>query len=319
MVEISSVGILNEYFVDRTNERVKGFFLEPIESEVSLDNIIKGFDEQFKHNVDRVTARIFLTNKLLPYLRDNLKSHLEAIVPLDGEFKELSLIYLGKNVPSRYEKKGITYQEIKMADEINSTDRVVDYDTSILKVTSKNFSVNIEDTLSIKDEERLVAIYKKSFSDTYLFEMNLENVQKLTRNKNNIKAIARNNNEIVSIGVGEFKEFKVDNKNFKLVELSDAATDTDYMNNGLYTATCALLMKKFYKRKIDLIYGEARAAHKGVNIACKTSGRNLYGMLHKHCKIGGPKTINETGPYENLNVWAITFNSLSRICNGGRK
>ena len=315
--QISSVGMLNEYFIDENNDRVKGFFSEPILSKEILEDKLKDFDSKFSHNVSRVTARFLINKDLLETSRINMNNHIEAIIPLEGKFDNLSLVYIGRNNPDRYEDKETILEESIMAREISSKHKPMNYHSAIDRVKKQGYNVSIENSLSIADEERLVLVYNAAFDNKYLFDMNLENVQKLTRNKNNIKAIARNpNNVIVSIGIAEYTETNVNDISFRFAELSDAATHPDYGSKGIYTGTCAMLMLELARKNIDLVYGEARACHNWVNIACKTSGRNHYGMLHKHCKIGGVQTIHEKGPYENLNVWAIGSVSLNNLING---
>jgi hypothetical protein len=51
MTEVSSIGIINEYFVDKNNDRVKGFFLDIVDSKSSLEFKVKEFDEQLKYKM----------------------------------------------------------------------------------------------------------------------------------------------------------------------------------------------------------------------------------------------------------------------------
>ncbi len=312
MTEASSIGKIGEPFVDTSNNRVKWFSLDPVKHKRTLDAIVFNFDSLFtKHGVSRVTARFFVANNLL----DDITRYNEAFIPLDGDFNGFSLVYLGKNSQDRYEPEELVLREIARAREIEKGTTILPYNEAIARVREAGFRINTQEEFSEEELSNIADLYNNAFKGSYLFELNSANVRTLVCSPSNIKVVVKNDDRIVSIGVAELTTVEVVGKEFKFSELSDAATYPEYGKIGLYTGTCAMLMKELAVRNVNLVYGEARAAHHGVNVACRRSGRKYHGLLNKHCKISGEKDIPEIGPYENLNVWAIGGQSLRRICS----
>ena len=313
MTEASSIGKVGEPYVDEANKRVKWLCTDPVLTSKDLENKLEIFNKSFGiDNTTRITARLFVKKNLL----GKIGEYVEATIPLDGRFSDFSLVYLGRNTKDRLDSHYLCAAELEVARLIYKYEKSVDYGQAVYSVTSKNGfdgrAARILDDINPLD---VVDLYKNVYNG-YTFDLNEDNVKKLLQNQSNVKAFILKDKKVVSIGVAELCEVSVGKKKFTFAELSDAATHKEYQNSGLYIATSSLLMKYLSSMNVDLVYGEARAAHIGVNIACRRSGRQFYGVLQKHCVISGHKDFNEKGPYENLNVWALSGNSLAENING---
>jgi len=305
----SSVGIIGRSYSDPGNERVK-FCTDLITDISTLNKRNKSFLKEFNDGISRVTGRFIIRDGLIARDIPNL----EARIPLDGEFDDFSLVYLGINSFTRMEDKFLIAAEVSMAKSIDDNIKTISYNNAIKRIKDKGFSVVSGNVLKDIDPNNIIELYNEAYKGSYTFDLTHENVTNLLNNPNNIKAVVVNSDgKVVSIGVAEVSKCSLSGRDFRFAELSDAATYDSYKRMGLYTATSSALMQRLAEEDIDLIYGEARACHKGVNLVCRRSGRNFYGLLNKHCKISGEKDINEFGPYENLNVWAVTGSKLKKI------
>ncbi len=309
--QASSIGIIGEPTFDERNERIKWFLTTPISSEQELEKELRKFKELIKEEgVNRVTARVFLEKKLSESAQ--IKEYKEAEITLNGKFNDFNLVYLGLNTKERKESRYLREAEVHAAKMIDREEKDTNYNESIERQIKKNIEIKVGNILDV-DVTNILELYKEAYKERYTFGLNHENISSLLNNKNNIKAIAVDRDKVVSIGVAEVCNVKVGNENFRFAELSDAATYNNYSKQGLYGATSSALMKELAEQEVDLVYGEARSAHIGVNIVCRRTGRRFSGLLQKHCKISGPKDFNEISDYENLNVWAIEKKSLKNL------
>ncbi len=322
---VGSIGALWPPGYDARNDRIKGFYLNTVSDwkqySALLDTL---FTLRDQHGASRITARCIVQNAT-----EIAQCGVEARIPLDGGWLGHSLVYFGQNTSARYAPEKNEPPEIAAQEDTVVRETMLrmpaELEKEVAKVRAKGFDVSVLGVSSTKDVTDITALYAEAYKD-YTIPLDEKHVHELVSNKNNLVGIVREGftGTIISIGIAERVYQHITGANlpegkmmFKFAELSDAATNPNpqYEKKGLYTTIALFLMEKLAQEEFDLVYGEARACRIAVNHACRRTGRTYTGRLLKHCKLDGKREIAEEGPFENLNVWAITHDKLQKFFN----
>lgn len=314
---VGSVGPMWPPEFDERNDRVKGFYPGVVHSYRELNPLLEEILELGeKHSAGRVTGRFIIRN-------GSGIDFGEAKIPLTGRWAGYRLLYFGRNSEERCNRYSLNDSSIKAEEEgivkeVSDFRKIVTLDSSRQRIESHGMKFGILKKPSEEEIRALVDLYAITY-ETFTIPLDYDGIAGLISDPNNLVGVIRelSTGRIVSIGMAEqHLEDIADNgrkRKLKFAELSEAATHPNYVQRGLYTAIGMHLLDQLAKKRFDLVYGEARACDRAVNKSCANMGRTFYGKLVKHCKISGDRDVPEEGPYENLNVWAITSDGLGRL------
>lgn len=326
MTEASRVGSVGPMWppeFDERNDRVKGFYPGVVGAWRELNPLLEELLEiGEKTGASRITGRFIV--------RDGSGIDFgEAKIPLTERWAGHRLLYFGKNKEERYaprmaEEPGIRTEEDELVGEAMKFGRKVTKETASVRLREQGMRFEVLERPSDEDIDALVGIYASTYQ-TFTIPLDREGVTGLVRDPLNLVGVIRqaSTGRIASVGIAETHLEMIQDGNrargFKFAELSEAATHPNYAKKGLYTAIGMHLLGRLAEGGFDLVYGEARACDYGVNKACINMGRVFSGRLLKHCRISGDREVPEEGPYENLNVWAITYDKLKELLDTKKK
>lgn len=269
----------------------------------------------------RVQHRALISNDLI---REGVKDgqiwidFVESIIPVNDQ---QSIIYLSKNAPSRQlhpSDNDKVQENLSVLEQISFRP----YQKTIELVKEKGYSVSIlnneERTGSMLDDtvRQLYALYER-------FGWNEEDIRELCNNPNNTIGIVRHKGKIVSAGIAERAELVIDGQTISMVEITEAATDAEHINRGLYAAvSCNLLLDLANGENVpDVVFGECNTLSKGVLIVAKAQGRvsaketmELFGIqrtgeLNQQVPINDPSGTRAS-EYNNLMPMSLTKEQL---------
>ncbi|MFB6144857.1 MAG: hypothetical protein ABEJ98_06100 [Candidatus Nanohaloarchaea archaeon] len=292
---------------DEDNDRVKGFQTKHIENPSllidSIDRLESIADEK---DAGRITCRFVVDNEVE---EPDLSGDIEVEIPLDGQWEGNKMIYYGEN----YGERQSPQRDLERAEEIIQRAVEKNYSQRIESVENKGYNLRVNPNPTDELVEQMQEVYNQSYSN-YPFDFKKDNIMDFFDNQ---IVIGEYEDQVVFSYVGEVAELPIETsegiRDFTMAELSDAATLENHGGEGLFVAGGQLLLEQLSEEEVDLVYGESRASSYPVNIGSSRMGRNFEGTVEKHCEIGGRSDFEEKGPYENLNVWAITSEGLESI------
>lgn len=291
---------------DEDNRRIKGFQTRVVSSpdifNESLDELERLMEENSQ--AERITCRFIVDNDIQLPDRDG---RIEAEIPLDGRWDGHNLIYYGRN----NERRTPPEDEVRVEDEYIDVALEREPQSELDRVRENGFDLEVDPEPTGGYIREMQELYNTVYSD-YPFDFTEENVMDFFDNH---VVLGWDDERLVSSYVGEVAEIPLDTgtarQEFAMAELSDAATYEEYGGEGLFVASGELLLEALKEEGVDLVYGEARASSVPVNVGSRKMGREYAGRLPKHCKIGGRTDYQESGEFENLNVWHITREGLN--------
>lgn len=293
----SSIGAIGKLAYDPNNDRVRGFFPEPVDVKAAMAEAEALAAE---HCASRVTLRFVVRENELPIIHD----YEEARIPIgNGEF----IVYCAKKTDGRmtFDIESRRTQDQLVIDGISSGARWrgrVPFLRAKLENEGYEFSVfRYGDALSERDISDLVNLYLRTFDGTYCFPINRESVQRFITSSDNIVAIARQSEtgQIVACYVGEMSEIR---PGFLIAEMSEAATLHEHRQNGLNTVLAHLLASELFQLGVDVVYAETRANSKGSTAAMFRIGGVYVGRLTQAVRMPEDRLAEISVPFESLNV-----------------
>lgn len=249
-------------------------------------------------HISRVSIRAVVDNSVL--LRDHhlVRKTLEAILPLRGTgdgFDTMSLIYLGANKVVRACNPAELARYKENVEKARQRKRLSLHEI-IQKIQEKGYELrelpHALRTSDINIQNQIKTLYTR-------FGWNSSEVTSLLTVPNNFIVIALLGQKIVSAVRGEVATLAIGNRNLRIAEITDAATDEAHQGKGLYTAVAAQLLRYLAERSIHIAYGECNGSEPGVlnaskalwrTFACETvESMNLKigGYLPQHVSIAG--------------------------------
>lgn len=307
---------------DAYAERVKGIYTGGIIStEEDLRMIVQTLvesaensDRENGNKITRISLRAIIDRSLLTKKgRDLIGPFVEALIPLDGThvaFKNSVLTYVGLNHATRQPLPEELKRYRKSADEYKGSERPI---YSVYERCSKQGldlvilpNLNREKILPADEIviDQVTQLYQR-------FGWDRNAVIAMLANPNNIVGAAMYQGQIVSAGIAEMVEIPVGKDNFRMAEITEAATLDGYGGNGLYTGVSCKLLEELYNRSkkqdilggtLDLVFGECNGNAPGVLKTARIQDRTFStdvadelgfpgsGILPQHVIIeGNPK------------------------------
>lgn len=284
-------------------ERIKGFYNRGVvDNEAELAEITNKLCD-YAHSPlrlgdpTRMSIRAVVTKSLLGHVKDQLGWVGEAVIDLKSTHPDLencAVVYFGHNKGSRmshcqdwdqaYANLDLALQRTpKKASFLISRVKLLGYEVEELPLQQRTTDAQILDQLS--------DLYRR-------FGWNRASVQDLLVNPNNWLAVARSGNEIVSAGIAERSVLSIGSTDFRLTELTEAATRSDHAGRGLYSAVSSVLLRHL-NGDVDLAYSESNGINQGVLNTARSQGRvfavedcirmalPFKGVLPQHVPIDG--------------------------------
>lgn len=261
-----------------------------------------------KSRLDRLSVRLFVQNDVWMKNLDYIEDMGDVVIPLlntSKEFNDVSILYLGANSPDRQPNqieldRCLSYAQDAMQREALSYREIVDrVHTQGYRLATLRAKVRATDNEII---DQMHGLYER-------FGWNRDEVIEIMGKETNIIAVAFEGEKIISAGIAETSmvNFK-DGNNFRMAEITEAATDSNYKSKGLYSAVAAHLMHELalmsttnsiFGGSIDLVFGECNGNEPGVLKAVRSLGRTFAkeisdswhlpfrGYLPQHVPIAG--------------------------------
>lgn len=299
----------------------------------AIDLIMQHSNELKDGGKDRLSARLFVTDKTLINNIRILGPIGEGIIPLSGtspEFEGTNIIYLGINLDSRRSHQDDLSKAIVNVENAIKRD-VGGYESIVNRAKNQGYKLETltDETKNDPDTQNQMAkLYER-------FGWSKDDVLKILSKETNIIAVARQGDKIASAGIAE--TLKLDfttGQVFRMAEITEAATDEAHQGKGLYSSVAATLMYELNDRsnnnqifgdKIDLAFGECNGNEPGVLNAVKSLGRTFSyevsknlglpfkGYLQQHVPIAGAPRLTL---YNDLFPAFITRSSIKKFIEG---
>jgi hypothetical protein len=304
--QIGSIGTPDIKY-DSLNNRVKGFAGEGddllvVENFSTAQRLQDYVDYAIiiaqQENATRITLRTITTDPgLLQGIRN---ADIEAVVPFTFDGTELSMVYLGRNNPSRltpgilFERQSEMYQQIIARDPRESRVQVSpEYLVEMLESPSDE---EVRDVITLMEE-----VYSRDGEVIMWYTPTVEDVRLLLEDSTTY--VARHLGNIVSMCVAEVSRLKIFGETVNIYEVSDCATSLEHRGQGLIQACAQGVLDDI--RGADIIYNESRVAHTPIIRAMRNLGFIGDGILRNHVKIGGDRDLPEISDIESLAVMYI--------------
>lgn len=328
----SSIGLAWPPRYDFHNQRVKGW-AGLVETRYCLERrLAEGVSEVHMHlaprNVSedgatRLALRFVVPNMGIQLLRDHSRfseslgslasergwsGGVEAIIDISRVLPGHSIVYFGFNAPGRIMNSEIFRAETASADAVNQMP-IVPLQEAIARIQNAGLCLEVLPHASPEEISRITQLYQQAFP-RYIFPIDETAVSDIVNNPDNLVLVARNQSgRIVSSLAAEHAVFHVGNRGINLIEVSEAATDTEYRGNGLLTALYQQIidiLHQGYDSGNTIVYAEARAPWVPANIVTRRGGLEFCGMLNQPCTIVSNRSpgMQYAGIFEDLTVWA---------------
>lgn len=322
--KMGSIGAIWPPYYDSHNKRIKGFYpvlVNNIHQLISMFEEVRKVEEQY-NEATRTTFRVFAKKEVLTeeIIKEPVAGQycIEARIDARNVLPGYVIVYFGRNAEERMPDDETLKKEKDSVERILNTIAPISIEEARGKLeknyiisivwsnVQKREDINIAELTDI-DIDRLLELYHQAY-ERYTFDINETAIREMFSN-GNIGMVCRNSkSEIVSCLIAEHDEIRLEQgPPVHLYELSDAATFREHRGKGLITAMkmVAVDIIKNLHHGDAIIYGEARAAWKAVNISTRKVGGEYCGILPQHCVLVSDRNFDEKGIYENLNVWGF--------------
>lgn len=300
-------GIGRRPYYDRHNDRVKGFFdivIRDGKEKEAYEYVGEARRLKEVSGATRITLRMIASKDSIGMISQLMNT--EALIPLNKEWKDYLILYLGENERERCTPPEVWKAEDMLLQQLLQNTQRRGKDEIFQRIRGNGYRIEILDkNISGREIREVFEIYREAFP-RYTFPLTRENIRGLITSPQTLVAVARDfNDKIVSISVAEIASVETDLGELTISELSDEATLRAHRGRGLSQACILSLIDELYRMGIGVIYEEARATHIGVNKAAIRLGFNYGGRLMQHCVIGGDKEVYSQGKFEDLNVFYL--------------
>ncbi|MBU0471731.1 MAG: GNAT family N-acetyltransferase [Nanoarchaeota archaeon] len=290
-----SIGEIGKIYFDDRNNRIKFFSTQIHHDADSIDDLVfRGEQLMIEENATRLNARFFTTARY--------ERNVEARISLNNGHIGTDLLYIGVNLSDRSDPEKVMLAERELIESVLSTE------PHMRSRLSEGYSIErlTSESLTNQEVDSLVDLYSEAFN-TYTTDLNASAVREMISHSVVYGVRDSRNNQIVSTVVAEITKMTLSEENFSICELSEMATRREYRGQGLVTLATKELIEDI-RDDVDLIYAEARACHTPINQSFHNMGFHYAGTLLKQCMLSGDHEVDESGPYENLNVWYVLPN-----------
>ena len=317
-------------------QRIKGIYtchiirnreeLEPVLQE--LEHLRETY---FQGNeVTRISLRAIVARNVLSRDIGELKTYVEAIIPLDGIrtcLDNTCMVYFGTNHSTRQSSLEELDRYREQLSEILALP-VRTCSDMIQRVYSRGYSLETlcytSGKISEESTDQIASLYRR-------FGWTREDVLTILNHPHNLIGIAKNKEEIVSAGIAEIACIPLGDEWLRIVEITEAATAAGSERSGLYTAVSACLLQEIATRsrqltlldgEVDYVFGECNSNALGVLTTAHVQGRTFSleiarqfgfpesGVLSQSVPIAG---AHRTTPYNDLFPSFLNRASLYRL------
>ncbi len=332
MTEIASTSSIGAAWppVEGSNQRMRGFYTEVVQSEADLSTLITECSEAQKRaeahtEVTRLGIRAVMRNTLIPAFGDAMM--LEGALPI-GSTPGRSIVYAAWNDVGRRasdEDLAAHYDTIAAAQA-----REPVTDSPYLELIEKGYVPKIIDgrmdrATRLAQAGRFLELYGK-------FDFDEGDVRELLTNPNNTIAYIQNEaGDIISTVLAERGSIPImgqPNNQLTIAEITEAVTDPDMRGGGLYRGLSGLLVQCMVDNHIvgdaplDTLYGESNLSAVGVLVSAHRNGRRFsiddapalgvkgypnFGILQQNV------AVNDGAETRAYNDFALTYRPLPRL------
>ena len=301
-----SIGSI-EIDYDRSNNRVKGWIqnngeIYVLENFTGWTTINVGINEartlSSLNHATRETLRLVSKNIDASEIFDGIEAVMEF---RSSRFDNCSVNYLSRNQDSRLTRESF-YQ--KQTESINE---ILEMKTTKRDIPD-NYNIERLTDLSENDLDNIQDLMRESFTrkgDIIVwYEPTRENLAAML--KNSITYIARDeNNNIVSMSIAEHADLNVQGTSVSIYEISNCTTSKNHRNQGLLQNCINTMLQDQELQQADLIYTEARLAHRPILKVFHNLGFEYGGTLRNHTRVGGDRELPEDQNTESLAVFYL--------------
>lgn len=299
-----SIGAIDAIAYDPVSDRSKGFITALQETTAGVARILEEIGGAYQQGT-RLTVRLPLNIRvncgLVSHIRVPWKEHAElaceAMIPVHR--RGLGVIaYFGANTAGRRSGATTHSREWELLEKTSqglhrSPPRILppEFISGILRHPTDN------------DLQHLVEIYGASF-ESYITELSQESVAAMLGK--NIAAVVRNHaHDIVAVSQAEVAPLLIGGESWRLIELSETATDPVYRSLGL-SQFCKAALIGLFPEPDAIVYAESRANHAPVLRSNQKVGFRPRGRLDQHCLMdSSAKNFALGGTFANLFVFSL--------------
>ena len=297
-----SIGAIGAVAYDPVSDRSKGLFATMHHTVADIACLVAEAGAAH-HDGTRLTIRVPIPMGLdlrlvwcirAPW-RENAELACEAVIPI-GRRGLAAIAYYGANAASRRSPVVTRCREWVLLEKTSAN-------LSVSRSLSGGFLIELLTCASDVDIHRLEAIYQASFQ-SYGGDLSSASIARMM--EENTVSVARNSSgTIVAVTQAEIAPLDIMGTAWRLVELSETATDPDYRSMGL-SQFCKMALVDAVRGSDTIIYAESRANHCAVLRSNRKIGLRPVGRLEQHCRMDShAKEFSQDSAYANLFVFAL--------------
>lgn len=298
-----SIGAIGKIAYDRVSDRSKGFLAPSYCTSLTDISAALGDIAAQNHEGTRLTVRIpipacidhALAARLRAAWKDGAELLCEAILPVARRGLG-AIAYYGANLPCRRISSASRTSQWKLLEDAcrekpSSRRHASDYRIEMLRRAAD------------ADIERLAEIYAASFV-SYVGDLSAESIAMML--PANAAAVARlPDGAIAAVAQAEVAAFQVNGHSWRLIELSETATDPRHRGQGL-SQLCKRMLVEELAGPDAIFYAESNARHFPVLRSNHNLGFRAVGRLEQHCLMDSGDTTSPTeGEYADLFVFSL--------------
>lgn len=297
-----SIGAVGSVLFDTLNDRWKGVLTTLYRSVEEIHMTLKQVLTYCLKGT-RISIRVLVAPEVdlealrslsLPW-REDTPLIFEAAIPVNRHGLG-AVVYFGANTPERKTPSDIRLAEWKLIGKLKNRvrkDRILPGGFSAEILHSEPL---IEEILQLRE------VYRSSYT-AYIASFDPATIARMI--EENYVAVVRNQRrKIVSVCQAESASFDIEGNEWRLVELSDTATDPEYRSHG-FSEICKRLLIRRVRGERTVIFTESRANFAGVQVNNHNIGMRVCGRLEKHCVMdSNTRTLPQEDQYSNIFVFS---------------
>ncbi len=297
-----SIGAIGEIAYDRISDRSKGFLSSAYTCLTEISLALEEAATQHKEGT-RLTVRLpipmCVDRRLAAQIRTPWKNHTElsceAMIPV-GRYGLGAIAYYGANLPCRRTPSRSRTDEWR---RLEHTCR----EKSSARRHASGYRVEMLDHATNADTGRLAEIYAASFR-SYVGDLSAESITAMAQT--NTVAVARSHDDtITAVAQAETALFEVNGYPWRLIELSETATDPGHRGQGL-SQLCKRALIEALNGPDAIFYAESNARHFPVLKSNHNLGFRPVGRLEQHCLMDSDdESSAQKETYANLFVFSL--------------
>lgn len=295
---VGSIGNIHIDY-DSQNNRVKGWVQSQDQIYVLEDSTGWMSVNSNVQNARTSSSLNHATRETLRFVTNNYDAteifQIEAVAEFRSpRFQGFSINYIARNQQSRLTRDEFYREQIQSLQEIQNMER--NQRSLPENYTIERLNSNTDGILNLMRES-----FTRNGDIVTWYEPSEENLQAML--ENSVTYIVRDeNNNIVSMAMAERADINIQNQSATIYEIANCATSRNHRNQGLLQNCIQAILNDQELQEADLIYTEARIAHRPIIKAFHNLGFEYGGVLRNHARVGGDRELPEDQNTENLAV-----------------